>query len=77
MPMVRNLHTGHPFSAEAIVWTNDDSNGFTPLDQCVAVETMREFGYPDAGIYGDRHPWAFDPNGGEDGFGCFVPVELL
>lgn len=76
MTTVTNLLTGEPIDTEFLVWTNGDSNGFTPVDGPLFPETAQEFGYPDAGIYGDRQPWAWDENGGEDGSGCFWPVRL-
>ena len=77
MPDVRNRLTGRQFFVDALLWTRGDTDGLTPLEECLPVEVLERYAYPDAGLYGDRQPWAFDPDGGEDGLGCFVPVEIV
>ncbi|QJT07685.1 hypothetical protein [Oceanidesulfovibrio marinus] len=71
-----SLLDGASIETDEIVWTNGDTEGFTPFDTPMTLEYAEQYAFPDKGIYGDRRPWAFFPEAGEDKLGRFHPVRL-
>jgi hypothetical protein len=76
MPRVTSILDGTTRETDQIVWTNGDTDGFTPLDTPMTLEYAEKYAYPDKGIYGDRQPWAFFPEAGADQLGRFHPVRI-
>lgn len=76
MKRVTSLLNKKTIETGQIVWTNGDTDGFTPLDTPMTLEYAEKYAYPDQGIYGDRQPWAFFSEAGEDKLGRFHPVKI-